>query len=165
MHKLPQPNIDKLRDAAARKKIIDTKKTNHQTPLNITHHEEYWTPSTIVLPSSSTTTTTTTTITTPTQFEKLKRNKRRNKSDVERYENEKSPIRWGFPMITSLFGMAIVRLHEVRSTIELKEHLGGSLALEIVNSSWLQYVLAAAIWYIIGIAVIDFVAIIGNRNR
>ncbi|XP_058728325.1 chaperone protein dnaJ C76, chloroplastic-like [Vicia villosa] len=163
VHKLPDPNLNKLRDAAAKRKLRDSNKTNNQTPLNSIHREEYWTPSTF-----DQTSTITSIITTPTPIEKAsfaKGKKQRKRSDVERYENEKSPIRWGLPIVTSLIGMAGVRLHEVRSTVELKEHLGGSLALEIVNSSWLQYVLVAATWYMIGLVVVEFVANIGNRNR
>lgn len=165
VHKLPDPNLNKLRDAAAKRKLRDSSKTNNQIPLNSIQREEYWTPSTLDQTSSITSITS---ITTPTPIEKAsfaKGKKQRKRSDVERYENEKSPIRWGLPIITSLIGMAGVRLHEVRSTVELKEHLGGSLALEIVNSSWLQYVLVAATWYMIGLVVVEFVANIGNRNR
>jgi hypothetical protein len=161
---LPEPNLHKLRDAAAKRKLRDSKKTNNQTSLNSNNPDEYWTPTTIVLPSS-------TTFTTPTQVKNhpssSKGMKQRKKNDVEKYENENSPIKWGLPMVTSLFGMAAVRLHEVgtSTTIELKEHWGGPLALEIVNSSWLQYVLAAATWYMIGRVVVEFVANIGNGNR
>ncbi|MCI07613.1 DnaJ heat shock N-terminal domain-containing protein [Trifolium medium] len=158
---LPEPNLHKLRDAAAKRKLKDNSKTNNQTSLNSNNPDEYWTPSTTVLPSS-------TTFTTPTQVKNPSLGKKqRMKSDVERYENENenSPIKWGLPIVTSLFGMAAVRLHEVgSSTIELKEHWGGPLALEIVNSSWLQYLLVAATWYVIGRVVIEFVANIGNRK-
>jgi len=155
------PNLSKLRDAAAKRKLRDTQKTKHTTPLNSTHPEEYWTPSTVVLPSS--TSTTTAPIEKPTFSKGMKQRKR---SHIETYENENSPIRWGLPVVTSLFGMAAVRLHEVgSSTIELKEHWGGSLALDIVNSSWLQYMLVAATWYMIGRVVVEFVANIGNKNR
>jgi len=66
-------------------------------------------------------------------------------------------------MVTELFGMTAVRLHEVgSSTVEFKVYLGGSIALEIVNNSWLQHVLAVAICYMIGMVVIEFVANIGN---
>ncbi|WJX17024.1 hypothetical protein P8452_06985 [Trifolium repens] len=161
---LPEPNLHKLRDAAAKRKLRDNKKTNNQTSLNSNNPDEYWTPTTIVLPSS-------TTFTTPTQVKNhpssSKGMKQRKKNDFEKYENENSPIKWGLPMVTSLFGMAAVRLHEVgtSTTVELKEHWGGPLALEIVNSSWLQYVLAAATWYMIGRVVVEFVANIGNGNR
>lgn len=159
---LPDPNLSKLRDAAAKRKLKDTQKTKHKTPINSIHPEEYWTPSTVVLPSSTSTTTT-------APIEKAtfaKGKKQRIRSDIETYENENSPIRRGLPVVTSLFGMAAVRLHEVgSSTVELKEHWGGSLALEIVNSSWLQYILVAATWYVIGRVAVEFVANIGNRNR
>lgn len=160
LHKLPDPNIAKLKDAAAKRKIRDSKRSKHQTPLNFLHPEDYWAPSNYVLPSS--TTATTSTIKKPSV---AKGKKGRNESDYKTNENQNSPIRLGLPLVTALFGMASVRLHEVGSTHELKQHVGGSFALEIVNSSWLQYILAAATWYMLGIAVVELVLIIGSKNR
>lgn len=37
----------------------------------------------------------------------------------------------------------------------LKEHIYGSVALEIVNSSWLQIVLVGITWYIIGMIIVQ----------
>lgn len=164
-YKLPEPDIGKLRDAAARKKVRDSKRSNHQTPPNCIHPEEYWAPSTYALPSS-----TTSTATPPTPAEKPpvttgKKETNERGPETYEYENQNSPIRWGFPMVTALIAVATVRLHEVQSIPELKQHVGGSLALEIVNSSWLQCILAAATWYMIGMAIIELVVIIGNRNR
>ncbi|XP_061364854.1 chaperone protein dnaJ C76, chloroplastic [Gastrolobium bilobum] len=163
-YKLPEPNIGKLREAAARKKVRDRKRTNNQTPINCIHPEEYWAPSTYALPSS------TINIVTPTPTTEkpsvTAKQKEKNERDPETYKNQDSPIRWGFPMVTAMIAVATVRLHEVGSIDEVKQHVGGSLLpLDIVNSSWLQSVLAAATWYIIGMAVVELVAIVGNRNR
>ncbi|XP_027360455.1 chaperone protein dnaJ C76, chloroplastic [Abrus precatorius] len=162
VYKLPEPDIGKLRDAAARKKVRERTGTNHQTQLNTIHPEEYWTPSTYVLPSSTRSNATQTPAEKPSVTTGQKKTDER---DIDTYENENSPIRWGLPMLTALTAVATVRLHAVELTPELKQHVGGSLALEIVNSSWLQCVLAAATWYMIGLAIVDLVAIFGNKNR
>lgn len=39
----------------------------------------------------------------------------------------------------------------------LEEHLGGSMALEVVNSSFLQAILAGITWYLIGAAMVGLV--------
>ncbi|KAK7308276.1 hypothetical protein VNO77_41878 [Canavalia gladiata] len=162
IHKLPEPNIGKLRDAAARRKVRDRTRTNHQTPLNCIHPEEYWAPSTHALPSS---TTSTTTSTPPEKPSVTAEQKKTNEREPETYDNQNSPITWGLPLVTALTAVATVQLHAVDLTPELKEHVGGSLALDIVNSSMLQSILAGATWYMIGMAIIDLVALIGNRNR
>ncbi|TKY69084.1 Chaperone protein DnaJ [Spatholobus suberectus] len=163
VYKLPEPDIGKLRDAAARKKVRDRTRTIHQTPLNCIHPEEYWTPSTHALPSSTRSTAT------PTPPEKpsvtTTGQKKTNDRDPETYENQNSPIRWGLPMVTALTAVVTVQIHAADSTHELQQHVAGSLALEIVNSSWLQCMLAAATWYMIGMAIIELVALIGNKNR
>ncbi|KAK7310246.1 hypothetical protein RJT34_07641 [Clitoria ternatea] len=162
VYRLPEPNIGKLREAAARKKVRERTRSNHQTPLNCIHHEEYWAPSTLVLPSSTSSTATPT----PAKKQSVTEAPQGTKETYPgSYENQNNAIRWGLPMVTALTGMAIVRLHAVESAHELKQHVGGSLALDIVNSPWLQYALAAATWYMIGMAIIDLAAIIGNKNR
>ncbi|XP_057445270.1 chaperone protein dnaJ C76, chloroplastic [Lotus japonicus] len=162
VYQLPEPNIGKLRDAAAKRKLRETKRTSHQTPLNSIHPEEYWAPSTFALPSS------TESSATPAPDEKpsvTKAQKKTRERDHGTRENHNSPFTWGFPVVTAMIAVATVRLHEVELTTELKQHVGGSLAVEIVNSSWLQCVLAAATWYMIGLAVVELVALIGNRTR
>lgn len=163
VYKLPEPDISKLRDAVARKKVRDRTRTKRQAPLNCIHPEEYWTPSTHALPSSTRSTTT------PTPLEKpsvtTTGQKKTNASDHETYENRNSPIRWGLPIITALTAVVTVQIHTVESTSKLQQHVAGSLALQIVNSSWLQCTLAAATWYMIGMAITELLSIIGNRNR
>ncbi|KAE9594225.1 hypothetical protein Lal_00001123 [Lupinus albus] len=161
-HALPDPTIRKLRDAAARKKIRDSEKANHQIPLNAANPEEYWAPSTQVIPSSTINIVTPTSAKNPSVTEGQKRT---NEIDAEAYENQNSPFRWGFPIVTAFIAVATVRLHEVGPVQELKQHAAGSLALDIVNNPWSQSILAGATWYMIGLAVIELVAIIGNTKR
>ncbi|KAL2339380.1 hypothetical protein Fmac_007320 [Flemingia macrophylla] len=162
VYRLPEPDIGKLRDAAARKKVKDKTRTKLQTPLNHIHPDEYWTPSTHALPSSTITTAT------PTPHERPSGTtigqEKTNQSYPETYENQNSPIRWGLPMVTALTAVVSVQIHSAESTHELNQHVGGSLALEIVNSSWLQCMLAAVTWYMIGMAFTELVAIIGNKK-
>ncbi|MED6217447.1 hypothetical protein PIB30_017892 [Stylosanthes scabra] len=155
-YKLPEPDIAKLRDAAARKKVRD------HTPQEFHPPQEYWSPSTYVLPSS-----TSTTPPTPAQkpISATKGNNVRGPATYEYDENQNSPIRWGFPMVTALIAVATIRLNEAELVPEVKQHIAGNLALEIVNSPWMQYILAAATWYMIGMAIIELVAIIGNKDR
>ncbi|KAK7332635.1 hypothetical protein VNO80_29390 [Phaseolus coccineus] len=139
--------MGKLRDAGASKKVRERTRTKDQAPLNCIHPEDYWTPPTHVLPSSTTTTAT------PTPPEKPS-------------VTTKGHIGWGLPMVTALTAVVTVQVqHTVGSTHELQEHVGGSLALDIVNSSWLQCILAAATWYIIGMAITELLDLIGNKNR
>lgn len=163
VYKLPEPDISKLRDAAARKKVRERTRTKHQAPLNCIHPEDYWTPSTHVLPSSTTTTATPTLPKKPSVTTKGQKNTK--ESDHESYENQNSPIRWGLPMVTALTAVVTVHVQTLGSTHELQEHVGGSLALDIVNSSWLQGMLAAATWYIIGMAITELLVLIGSKNR
>ena len=44
----------------------------------------------------------------------------------------------------------------------LTEHVYGSLALDIVNSSWLQVLLAGITWYIIGTIIVGLAEAIHN---
>ncbi|KAL9320566.1 hypothetical protein ACSQ67_012405 [Phaseolus vulgaris] len=59
---------------------------------------------------------------------------------------------------------------QFKYNIKLGQHMSFknmwvSLALDIVNSSWLQCMLAAATWYITGMAITELLAYIGNKNR
>ncbi|XP_028767008.1 chaperone protein dnaJ C76, chloroplastic isoform X2 [Neltuma alba] len=156
--RLPEPNIDKLRDAAARKQLSESKRTRCQSS-----DEEYWAPSAYALPSSTENTATPSSAAKPSSSPLEQ--KEANERESEIYENQNNPIRWAFPMVTAMIAVATVRLHGGGSVHELNQHAGGSLALDIVNSPWSQGVLAAATWYMIGLAVVDLVAIIGRKNR
>lgn len=61
-------------------------------------------------------------------------------------------------MVPATIAAVIIHLQVGEGTIGgLNEHVGGSFALEIVNSSWLQVILAGITWYLIGAAMIGVV--------
>lgn len=156
VYRLPEPNIDKLRDAAARKQLRESKRTNCESP------EEYWVPSAHALPSSTENTATPRSAAKPSSS--IRGELEANDKESGICEDQDNPIRWAFPMVTAMIAVATVRLHGGGSVHELNQHAGGSLALDIVNSPWLQCMLAAATWYMIGLAIIDLVAILGNKK-
>ncbi|KAJ7942656.1 Chaperone protein dnaJ [Quillaja saponaria] len=160
-YKSSEPNIDKLRDAAARKQVREKARTNTKVPLNNRYSEDYWTPTTYALPSSTRSSSSSRAAKEPSETKVWIKT---DKSDRGVQENQNNPVRWGFPMITALIAVAIVRQQQ-GAVSGLEQHIGGSLALDIVNSSWLQTALAGATWYMIGMAIIDLIAIAGSRER
>ncbi|GLT30906.1 hypothetical protein SLA2020_056810 [Shorea laevis] len=66
--------------------------------------------------------------------------------------------------MTATIAAFIVRLQVGgRVASEVEEHIGGSLALTIVNSSWMQVIVAGITWYCIGIAIVELVETFRNR--
>jgi len=58
----------------------------------------------------------------------------------------------------------IVRLQiGTESAGGIKDHMGGSLLVDVVNSSWLQVILAGTTWYLIGMAVVELVEALGLK--
>ncbi|KAL8523939.1 hypothetical protein ACS0TY_013772 [Phlomoides rotata] len=107
---------------------------------------EYWEPLAIALP-------TTCTVTLPTPNPA----KAKSESDDESPGPgaagpiiKGSPLRWSVPMGASIVAATIVRL-QLGDPVGggLEDHVGGSLALAIVNSSWMPLILAALTWYLI----------------
>ena len=67
-------------------------------------------------------------------------------------------------MVPAIIAAVIIQLQVGEGTGgRLNEHVGGSFALEIVNSSWLQVTLAGITWYLIGLAIIGVVEAIRKR--
>lgn len=157
-----EPNIKKLLDAAAARK--QARQNTKSLPSNCMYHDEYWIPSTHALPD-------TTQIS--RSFEAASEsphNKEWKKANDKNYsvreENRRSPIALGIPVVTAAIAAAIVRLQVDQGVTDgLKEHIGGSLALVIVNSSWLHVMLAGVTWYFIGAAVVELIEVIGNRQE
>ncbi|GAB4839610.1 hypothetical protein Ancab_029133 [Ancistrocladus abbreviatus] len=160
-----EPNINKLRNAAEARKhgIAATSHSNYRS-----YNEEYWIPSTPVLPPGanniSIAPNTTSTEPPPVIID-----------DEEKYEKnygkledqyKRSPLSLAIPVGNALLAAVIVELNGAQSTVGgLEEHLGGSFALEIVNSSWLRGILAGAAWYFVGLAIIQIVEIIRSSGK
>ncbi|KAL7155192.1 hypothetical protein ABFS83_03G059500 [Erythranthe nasuta] len=145
------PNIKKLKAAAeARKQTTTTKALPKES-------DEYWTPSAVVPPEA------TTPDSSPKDSTSYSRKKVRNSNNnndellIRRKVDSNSPFRWGVPIGTALVAVIVVRSQLGEHVADVKDHAGGSLLLTIVNSSWLQCVLAGVTWYIIGIFVVELV--------
>ncbi|KAL2504142.1 DNAJ heat shock N-terminal domain-containing protein [Abeliophyllum distichum] len=74
-----------------------------------------------------------------------------------------SPLLSGLPLGAAIIAAVFVRLQVGERVSSLKEHIGGSLVLDIVNSSWLQVLLAGVTWYLIGMAVMELVEAIRRK--
>ncbi|KAK6131164.1 hypothetical protein DH2020_035093 [Rehmannia glutinosa] len=75
-----------------------------------------------------------------------------------------NPFRWGVPIGTAVVAAVVVRLQLGETTGGLKDHIGGSMVLDIVNSSWLQVGLAGVTWYLIGMYVVALVEAVVRRK-
>ncbi|OMO62491.1 hypothetical protein COLO4_33051 [Corchorus olitorius] len=164
-HKQSEPNINKLRDAAAARKQASKSSTTIGTriPSSYLHKDDYWIPSRQALPASihDNSTSSRSVASKPLQTEETKEKNDRVYAKVKRRRNW---IEWGIPMVAATIAAGIVWV-QVGDTVPggITEHVGGHLALTMVNSSWLQVVLAGVTWYLIGSAMVEIVETIRNR--
>ncbi|KAJ9170197.1 hypothetical protein P3X46_018323 [Hevea brasiliensis] len=150
-------NINKLRAAAAaRKHASQSTRPARQVPSNL-YHEEYWIPSAGALPASTNKSGSRATSEAPKH---TKEPKVLDEKDYKTGDNQMNPIRRRAPMVIATIAATIVREQAV---VRLNEHIGGALALEIVNSSWLHAILAGITWYIVGLGMIELVEAIRKR--
>ncbi|XP_070055924.1 chaperone protein dnaJ C76, chloroplastic [Nicotiana tomentosiformis] len=145
--RLIEPDIKKLRATAAAMK--QAKATVDQRC-----NDEYWSPSTPALPEATNT----------NLVDEVSSNASSPQTPVEFYDEafspkdklQGNPWLWRVPFATATAAATIVwiKLGE-EATVRLNDHIGGSLALDIVNSSWLKVILAGATWYMIGMALVE----------
>ncbi|CAK9148771.1 unnamed protein product [Ilex paraguariensis] len=150
-----EPNINKLRGAAAaRKQARETGKPIRKVSLNYIYKDEYWTPSTLVLPEATKNSPTSRAASEQSPSTELK--KLHNNNFVDQKKSRSNLFVQGVPLGAAIVAAVIVRLQVGEGVAGgLEEHLGGSLVLDIVNSSWLQVSLAGVTWYLIGMAIIE----------
>ncbi|KAB1206337.1 Chaperone protein DnaJ [Morella rubra] len=166
--KSTEPNIDKLRDAAAAiKQGRESALPTRRSPSNYISKDEYWIPSVHALPASTQedhSNRTSGSGSKPSPKEKSMDTEDRNGRVRVPDNNGKKTTVLGVPAIIAVVASVMVRLQigEVAGG-GLKEHIGGSLALDIVNSSWFPGILAAMTWYVIGMGLIQLVQGIQRR--
>lgn len=160
--KSADPNINKLHEAAAaRKRALESTRSIQQAPSKYIYHDEYWIPSTQPLPASINGSSFNSTLEASQANESKNMNEKVYRVGQDKHWN---PIRWEIPMVIATIAAVTTRLQIGEGSIGgLNAHIGGSLALEIVNSSWLQVTLAGITWYIIGMAMIGLVEAVRNR--
>ncbi|KAF8389548.1 hypothetical protein HHK36_024063 [Tetracentron sinense] len=158
-------NTKKLRDAAAamRQARESAGYSTRRIPSNSTHQDEYWTPSKLTLPgvADNSSSSTKTSVSSHTREWKT-RDERVTPIFIEK--KQRNPLRWRIQTAAATVAAVMVHL-QVGEGVggSVKEHVGGSIALEIVNSSWLQVILAGLTWYLIGMAVVELVQFLTNK--
>lgn len=154
------PNIDKLRDAASARK---QSKPNRKVSSNYTNNDEYWVPS-LVLPEAAKNNSASTTAPESPPKEEPKKLNNENIREQKIENTPGGPFSWGAPIVAATVAAVIVRLQiGTESAGGIKDHMGGSLLVDIVNSSWLQVILAGTTWYLIGMAVVELVEALGLK--
>lgn len=153
---LSEPNIKKLRDAAASRKWAGVKSVSaRRTATSRLYCDEYWVPALHALPSASATKEESA----PRVSKESSCNKKQRRRDLvrsTRRNTSKNPLWWAFPVCAASVAATIVRSRVGDEMAgELKQHVGGSLALEIINSSWMQVLLAGVTWYFMGVVVVE----------
>ncbi|XVF67005.1 hypothetical protein PTKIN_Ptkin10aG0085600 [Pterospermum kingtungense] len=161
--KSSEPNVNKLRDAAAaRKQARESSRTiGTRIPSSYLCDDEYWVPSRQALPASIDNSTSSGVVSKALPTNERKETDNQN---YEQYKRKRNSIEWGIPLVAATIAAVIVRLQVGDKVVgEITEHVGGSLALTMVNSSWLQVVLAGITWYLIGSAVVELIQSVRNR--
>ncbi|KAF3455911.1 hypothetical protein FNV43_RR00554 [Rhamnella rubrinervis] len=159
------PSMDKLRNAAAAwKQARESPRRIHQTsPKNYIYHEEYWIPSTNFLPPSTHKNSYSTTVSEPSSpLSSTKEWKVKNDRDHTRSKNRN--LIGSIPLGMAMVAAVTVHLQGEGTAGQLNEHMGGSIALQVVNSSWLPAILAGMTWCMIGIIAVGFVEAIRSRK-
>lgn len=148
------PNTERLREAAARRRERENtglKASQNQTTYRLS--DEYWTP-TLSLPTPTNRSNTMPSNSPPVQLKFMEEATDAITND-EKWEN---PMTSTIPMVIASVAAVIVGFESGdRKGGGLEEHLGGSMALEVVNSSFLQAILAGITWYLIGAAMVGLV--------
>ncbi|KAK8312068.1 hypothetical protein V6Z12_D01G015200 [Gossypium hirsutum] len=161
--KSSEPNINKIRDAAAARKQVreSSKTTRSRAPSSYLYDDEYWIPSRHALPASVENNSSSRVAPKPPKTNP------RNETDNLHYGKDRrtrNSIEWGIPTVAAMVAAVIVRLQVGdRVAGEITEHVGGSLALTMVNSSWSQVILAGITWYLIASTIVELIETIRNR--
>ncbi|KAK9691421.1 hypothetical protein RND81_09G195800 [Saponaria officinalis] len=159
------PDVEKLREAAteARKhgRFQNTESKRHQPRTTLT--EDYWTPLNHVEAKPTNIANPDTIIQTPSSDDGKTI---QDKTNVKRKNYPRRPMVTLLPLGFAVLASINAILHGTGSEVGgLEDHIGGSFALQVVNSSWLPVVLAGVPWYLFGILVERFVDGFSRRDR
>lgn len=160
--KSTDPRIRKLLAAAtARKQATAGSGATRRSASIRSHENEYWIPSANVLPPANNAVASISVNPPTTRARETKANTNDN------LRNSKSdPVRWGVPVFVALIAATVVRSQFGGGVAgRVGEHVGGTLALEIVNSPWLQFILVGITWFYIGVGFMDLVEAIMNNTK
>ncbi|XP_057526811.1 chaperone protein dnaJ C76, chloroplastic [Amaranthus tricolor] len=160
------PDIEKLRDAAtaARKHGLLKTRANGKLLPQATSRDEYWAPSTPVLPSKTDMSYSHKTRQSPLSSENAFKNNQ-DKTYMKDNNKQSNRVLSSIPIGMGIVAAITVGLNGAGEAVGgLEGHIGGSFALQIVNSSNLQVTLAGITWYLIGLYIIQVVERVGRRD-
>ncbi|KAL0738465.1 hypothetical protein Bca4012_014675 [Brassica carinata] len=162
--KAAEPNIRKLQDAVAAMKQAEQSgetKERRRRPASMAG-EDYWTPSNLALPSSGNSSSKTASV--PRVTHQNTPSEEKATSGRREYTRQNFRIQ-KFPIGTATVAVFLVQFQASYTAPELSDHIGGSLALSIVNSPWQQILLAGVTWYFIGAMLLQLVEAIQSKQE
>ncbi|KFK27645.1 hypothetical protein AALP_AA8G410200 [Arabis alpina] len=156
------PDIRKLQDVvAAMKEAKQNGKAEEKGPASMVG-EAYWIPSNPALPSSENNNTSK--ATSIPQVTRKKTPLEENSTSQREYRRQRNFRIQKFPIGTAIVAVFLVQFQASYTASELEDHIGGSLALTIVNSPWQQILLAGVTWYFIGAMLLQLVEAIQSKQ-
>ncbi|XP_021750651.1 chaperone protein dnaJ C76, chloroplastic-like [Chenopodium quinoa] len=157
------PDIEKLRNAAAaaRKHGMFKTRANAKVLSQETKQEEYWVPSTPVLPLKIENKSYAQTRSKTPSYTGVNRGKAYMKRDIK----PSNPLISGIPIGLGVVAAITVGLQGPGEAVGgLDRHIGGSFAQQVVNSFGMQVMLAGVTWYLIGSYVIGVVGSLSRKD-
>ncbi|CAL9126860.1 unnamed protein product [Musa textilis] len=154
------PSTDRLQEAAARHKTQGVAGLKGKTSTGSEHGDDYyWTPITFLPPPS----------TTPSTLGLVSGDVSESKDEEARSaaainKRRRSAKDLMGPVMMAVVSAAAVGSKGTETGGDLKEHIAGSTALEVVNSFELQILLAGVTWFIVGMGVQSLVGAIGSKG-
>ncbi|KAL5983070.1 hypothetical protein ACLOJK_017150, partial [Asimina triloba] len=158
------PDTERLREAAARRRATQNAGATNRRPANSNYIDEYWRP-TLGLPSPALRSESRDDSNSP----KTRPNKARGENKANAALKANNYMKWENPLSSKIpVAMALVSAIAVAGhdgsgapTVggSLTEHVGGWMALEVVNSFRLQVFLAGLTWYFLGVILVGVVQI------
>ncbi|KAF8083704.1 hypothetical protein N665_0756s0021 [Sinapis alba] len=160
--KAAEPNIRKLQDAVAAMKQAEqsgeTKERRRRRPASMVG-EDYWIPSNLALPTSGNSSSKTASVPQVTHHKNTPYEEKATTSRRQNFRIQK------FPIGTATVAVFLVQFQASYRAPELSDHIGGSLALSIINNPWQQIFLAGVTWYFIGAMLLQLVEAIQSKQE
>ncbi|XP_057508511.1 chaperone protein dnaJ C76, chloroplastic-like [Actinidia eriantha] len=160
--KSTDPNIKKLKEAVAARKYA---KPIGQITSHSVYNDSYWFPSTLGLPKETKEDLSGSGAALRSSPSKdLYKSKTEDFKVLKENERNKNPFVWGIPIAAATIAAVIVHLQvEEGLSGGLEDHIGGSLALGVVNSSWSPVILAGITWYLIGTYTVELLEALRSK--
>ncbi|XP_068646982.1 chaperone protein dnaJ C76, chloroplastic [Aristolochia californica] len=151
--KTTQPGTEKVRAAAAQRRAKKTAgDTEKNSSFNKSSGVEYWSPP-LFLPSTRPPKTMV------SSENRVLEHVEEPKTKITTDEKWNNPFSSNVPIVPATIAAVTIGMTGENAGGSLTEHVGGDLALELVNSSLLQVFLAGVTWYLIGVAAVGVIGV------